>query len=284
MFFPKVTILGVGLIGASVALAMKKRRLCGHITGFGRREESLIRAKELGIVDSFDLDPSRATLGSDFVLFSLPVGLFPDIARMIKDSLKEGAVVSDAGSIKGNLVHEMEKVLSDSTPFVGAHPIAGSEQSGIDAAHADLFEKRRCVITPTDKTERRALDTLTELWHSLGADVVLMTPQEHDRVFGAVSHLPHIIAYELMNSVDELNHSYLAYAGQGFLDTTRIAASSPEVWRDICIGNKENLIQFLDICMARLEKVKMHLMSADAESLEREFSQAKTLRDGCGQD
>lgn len=284
MFFPKVTILGVGLIGASVALAMKKRRLCGHITGFGRREESLMRAKELGIVDSFDLDPSRATLGSDFVLFSLPVGLFPGIARMIKDSLKEGTVVSDAGSIKGNLVHEMEKALSDNTPFVGAHPIAGSEQSGIDAAHADLFEKRRCVITPTEKTERRALDTLTELWHSLGADVVIMTPQEHDRVFGAVSHLPHISAYELMNSIDELNHSYLAYAGQGFLDTTRIAASSPEVWRDISIGNKENLIQFLDTFIARLEKVKMYLMSADAESLEREFSQAKTLRDGCGQD
>ena len=284
MFFPKVTILGVGLIGASVALAMKKRRLCGQITGFGRREESLVKAKELGIVDSFDLDPSRATLGSDFVLFSLPVGLFPGIARMIKDSLKEGTVVSDAGSIKGNLVHEMEKVLSDKTPFVGAHPIAGSEQSGIDAAHADLFEKRRCVITPTDKTERRALDTLTELWHSLGADVIIMTPQEHDRVFGAVSHLPHIIAYELMNSADEVNRSYLAYAGQGFLDSTRIAASSPEVWRDICIGNKENLIQFLDTFMGRLERVKGYLMSADDESLERDFSQAKTLRDGCGQD
>jgi prephenate dehydrogenase len=178
----------------------------------------------------------------------------------------------------------MEEILSDKTPFVGAHPIAGSEQSGIDAAHADLFEKRRCVITPTDKTEKAALDTVTELWHSLGAEVVVMTPQEHDRVFGAVSHLPHIIAYELMNSVDELNHSYLTYAGQGFLDTTRIAASSPEVWRDICMGNKENLVQFLDTCMARLEKVKGYLVNADAASLEREFGQAKKLRDECGQD
>ena len=284
MFFPKVTILGVGLIGASVALAMKKRRLCGHITGFGRREESLARAKELGIIDSFDLDSSRACLGSDVVLFSLPVGLFPTIALKIKDSLKEGAVVSDAGSIKGGLVHEMENVLSAKTPFVGAHPIAGSEQSGIDAASADLFEKRRCVVTPTDKTERRALDIVTGLWHAFGADVVLMTPQEHDRVFGAISHLPHIIAYELMNSADELNHSYLAYAGQGFLDTTRIAASSPEVWRDICIGNRENLVQFLDTFIGRLQKVKGHLMRADAESLERDFSQAKTLRDECGQD
>ena len=254
------------------------------IAGFGRREERLKRAKELGIIDSFALDPSRAAIGSDLVLFALPVGLFPAIARTIKGSLKEGALVSDAGSIKGSLVHEMERVLSTKTPFVGAHPIAGSEQSGIDAADADLFEKRRCVITPTNNTERRALDTLTRLWHSLGADVVLMTPQEHDRVFGAVSHLPHIIAYELMNSADELNHSYLGYAGQGFLDSTRIAASSPEVWRDICIGNKENLIQFLDIFMARLQEVKQYLISADAESLEREFSQAKRLRDECGQD
>lgn len=284
MFFPKITILGVGLIGASFALAMKKRRLCGHITGFGRREERLMRAKELGMIDSFDLDASRATMGSDFVLFSLPVGLFPGIASKIKGSLKEGALVSDAGSIKGSLVHEMEKALPNKTPFVGAHPIAGSEQSGIDAASADLFEKRRCVITPTDKTERTALDTLTELWHSLGADVVLMTPQEHDRVFGAVSHLPHIIAYELMNSTDELNHSYLAYAGQGFLDTTRIAASSPEIWRDICIGNKEHLIQCLDAFMAKLEKVKGYLINSDAESLEKEFGQAKKLRDECGQD
>jgi len=284
MFFPKVTILGVGLIGSSVALAMKKRRLCGHITGFGRREERLMRAKELGIVDSFALDPSRASLGSDFVLFSMPVGFFPGIAGMIRDSLKEGAVVSDAGSIKGNIVHEMEKVLSNKTPFVGAHPIAGSEQSGIDAADADLFEKRRCVITPTDKTDRAALNTLTELWRSLGAEVVIMTPEEHDRVFGAVSHLPHIIAYELMNSADELNHSYLAYAGQGFLDTTRIAASSPEVWRDICMGNKENLIQFLDTFMGRLERVKGYLAGSDAASLEGEFSKAKTLRDECGQD
>jgi prephenate dehydrogenase len=284
MFFPNVTILGVGLIGASVALAMKKRGLCGHITGFGRREESLMRAKELGIVDSFDLDPSRASRGSDFVLFSLPVGLFAAIARTIKDSLKEGAVVSDAGSIKGGLVHEMENILSKKTPFVGAHPIAGSEQSGIDAASADLFDKRRCVITPTDRTERAALDTVTGLWRSLGADVVTMTPREHDRVFGAVSHLPHIIAYELMNSVDELNHSYLAYAGQGFLDTTRIAASSPEVWRDICMGNRENLVQFLDTFMARLERVKGYLISADAASLERDFGQAKKMRDESGQD
>ena len=284
MFFPRVTILGVGLIGASFALAMKKRRLCGHITGFGRREERLKRAKELGIIDSFDLDPSVATIGSDFVLFSMPVGLFPVIAHTIKGSLKEGALVSDAGSIKGSIVHEMETVFSNKTPFVGAHPIAGSEQSGIDAADADLFKKRRCVITPTEKTEKAALDTLTELWRSLGAEVAIMTPEEHDRVFGAVSHLPHIIAYELMNSADELNRSYLAYAGQGFLDTTRIAASSPEVWRDICIGNKENLIQFLTTFMARLEKVKGYLMSADAESLEREFNQAKSLRDECGQD
>lgn len=284
MFFPKVTILGVGLIGASFALAMKRRKLCGHITGFGRSEERLTRAKELGIVDSFDLDPSKASFGSDLVLFSMPVGLFTGIAREIKDSLKEGAVVSDAGSIKGSLVHEMERILSDKAPFVGAHPIAGSEQSGVDAADADLFEKRRCVITPSDVTKRAALDTLTELWHSLGADVILMTPDEHDRVFGAVSHLPHIIAYELMNSIDELNHAYLAYAGQGFLDSTRIAASSPEVWRDICIGNRANLIQFLDTVMERLERVKGYLVRSDAGSLEREFSQAKTLRDECGQD
>jgi len=283
MFFPKVTILGVGLIGASFALAMKKQGLCGHITGFGRTEERLVRAKELGIIDSFSLDPSIACCESDLVLFSMPVGLIPSVAQRIKESLKKGALVSDAGSIKGGIVHAIENVLADRASYVGAHPIAGSEQSGIDAASADLFEKRRCVVTPTDKTERAALSTVTGLWRLLGAEVVMMTPEEHDRVFGAVSHLPHIIAYEVMSCVNELDHSYLAYAGQGFLDSTRIAASSPEVWRDICMGNRENLMKFLDTFVGRLEKVKGYLVSSDAESLLKEFNQAKMLRDDCGQ-
>ncbi len=283
MFFDKVTILGVGLIGASFALAMKKQKLCRHVTGFGRRRDTLSAAKDLGIVDSFDIEPSKASADSDLVLFSMPVGYFTETAKRIKGSLKQGAVVTDVGSVKGRIVYEMEEILSGKASFVGAHPIAGSERSGIGAADPDLFRKRWCVITPTEKTEKSVIEILGDLWRSFGAEVATMSPEEHDRVFGVVSHLPHIIAYEVVNTADEINGSYLRFAGQGFMDSTRIASSSPLIWRDISLFNRENLIRFIDVFIGRLERVKHFVANSDADSLENEFVKAKSLRDGLGQ-
>jgi prephenate dehydrogenase len=283
VFFPRVTILGVGLMGASFALALKKHNLCGHITGSGRTQDNLTRAKDRGILDSFDLDPSRAVADADLILFSMPVGYFLSAARGIRDSVKQGAVVTDVGSVKGRLVYEMEDIFSTKAFFIGAHPIAGSERSGIEISNRELFQENRCVLTPTDRTDPRALNNMEALWKTLGAEVVTMSPEEHDRIFGAVSHLPHLIAYEMVNTVDEINGSYFMYAGKGFLDSTRIASSSPELWKDICIFNRENLTQFMDILMGRLERIRKHIAEADGEALEREFRKAKSLRDGCGQ-
>jgi prephenate dehydrogenase len=279
-----IAILGVGLIGASFALALKKRALCGSIAGFGRNESNLLRARERGVIDLFDLDPARASADADLVLFAMHVGSFTETARRIAATLKTGAVVTDVGSVKGNLVYEMQSIVSPQASFVGAHPIAGGERSGIEKADADLFDGRRCIITPTDATDGAAMETMVTLWRFLGAEVVTMGPSEHDRVLGAVSHLPHIIAYEMVNAADEINESYLGYSGTGFRDVTRIASSSPELWRDVCMLNRDNLIHFLDLFIGRLEAVRGYMVSADAESLQEEFRKAKMLRDGLGQD
>ncbi len=284
MFFKKVSILGVGLIGASVALAMKKRGLCGSVTGFGRNESSLVRARERGIIDSFDLDPVKASAHSDLVLFAMHAGSFEATAREIAPSLKKGAIVTDVGSVKGSLVYEIENILSGRATFVGGHPIAGGEKSGIESADAELFKGRRCIITPTGKTDKAAGEVLVSLWQSLGAEVIIMSPEEHDRVMGAVSHLPHVIAYEMVNAAYEIDESCLQYSGTGFRDVTRIASSSPELWRDVCLLNRENLARFIDVFVRRMEAVKGYMVNADAKSLEGEFRKAKTLRDGLGQD
>lgn len=282
MFFDRVAILGVGLIGASFALALKRHGLCKHITGFGRREENLIRAREMGIIDSFELDPSAASSGSDLIMFALPVGCFTGVAGKIRDSLKEGVIVTDAGSVKGRLVCEMEDILYGKAVFIGAHPIAGSDRAGIGAADAGLFYRNRCIITPGDKTDKAALGTVISLWQAIGAVVETMSPEEHDRVFAAVSHLPHIIAYEIVNTAAEVDEKYLRYAGQGFRDITRIASSSPELWRDICIANRENILTMMDMFIKRLERVRDCLKNSEADSLENEFMSAKSLRDGIG--
>ena len=283
IFFPRVTILGVGLMGASFALALKKHNLCAHITGSGRNQDNLSKAKERGILDSFVLDPASAVAGADLILFSMPVGYFLPAAREIRNSVKQGALVTDVGSVKGRLVYEMEDIFSDRAFFIGAHPIAGSERSGIEISNRELFQENRCVLTPTDRTDPQALEAITTLWRTIGAEVVTMSPEEHDRVFGAVSHLPHLIAYEMVHTVDEINGSYFMYAGKGFLDSTRIASSSPELWKDICIFNRENLTRFIDILMGRLERIRKHIAEADGEALGKEFRKAKSLRDGCGQ-
>ena len=283
LFLNRVAILGVGFIGASLALALKTHRLCGEISGFGRRESNLIRAQERGIIDSGSLDLIEAISDADLIVFAMPVGVFLETAAMMRGALKEGAVVTDVGSIKGTFVYEIEELLSPGAFFIGAHPIAGSEKSGIDTADAYLFSGNRCIITPTERSSKDALDIISTLWKTLGARIETMTPEEHDNVFGAVSHLPHIIAYEIVNTVEDINGIYLRYAGQGFKDLTRIALSSPELWRDICIANRVNLLSDLDIFIARLERVKGHLLASDARSLEEEFRRASSLRDGLGQ-
>ena len=284
MHFNKVTILGVGLIGASFALALKKHGLCNEVVGYGRKEENLKRAKEKKVIDFFELDPAKACNESDLILFATPVGIFTDIAEKVRDSLKKNAIVTDVGSVKGKLVPDMEAIMPEGVFFIGGHPIAGSDRSGIEASAAEIFHGAKCIITPTQHTDKNALQNVMDLWETFGSIIKIIDPDEHDRIYAAVSHLPHLIAYEIVNTVADIDSSYLKFSGQGFKDTTRIASSHPELWRDICILNKDNLLAYVEIFKNNLDRVSQYLRANDYESLEKDFKKARTLREGIGQD
>ncbi len=283
MHFKKVTILGVGLIGASFALAMRRYGVCNEVIGYGRREENLQKAKAKAIIDSFKLDPAEACDGSDLVLFATPVGSFIDITKRIRSSLKMGTIVTDVGSVKGKLVCDMEALMPAGVYFVGGHPVAGSELSGIDTATADIFNGAKCIITPTGNTDKIAIEKVIAIWKTFGSIVNLINPDEHDRIYASVSHLPHLIAYVIVNTVADINSSYLKFSGQGFMDSTRIASSHPELWRDICILNKDNILESIEVFKKNLDRVSQYLRAYDSESLERDFKKARTLREGIGQ-
>jgi prephenate dehydrogenase len=283
VFFEKITILGVGLIGASFALGMKQHGLCHTVVGHGRKEENLRQAKEKNIIDSYDLDPVKACDGSDLIVFATPVGIFIDIAKKVLGSLKKGAVVTDVGSVKGRLVHDLEMLIPGEVFFVGGHPIAGGDRSGIDTASAEIFHNAQCILTPTKHTDDNALEKVIGIWKTFGSIVRTIDPDEHDRIYAAMSHLPHLIAYELVNAVADIDRSYFTFSGQGFKDTTRIASSHPELWRDICLLNKDNLLEYVEIFKSNLDRVSQYLRAHDAESLERDFKKARTLREALGQ-
>jgi prephenate dehydrogenase len=284
VLFNHVAILGVGLIGASFALALKKNKLCNEITGFGRNKDNLRKARERGIIDRYETEPGAACNGADLILFATPVGSFLNLAARAKPSFMKGALITDVGSVKGSLVYEMEKTLPEDVVFIGAHPIAGNDRSGIDASQAELFENTYCIVTPTEHSDAQATEKIIDLWTAMGAHTIIVPPLRHDIMYGAVSHLPHIIAYTLMNTSAEIDRSSLKFCGQGFIDTTRIAGSSPELWRDICLLNKDNLLEMIESFQKKLALIGQYLRASDADSLEGEFKKARTLREGIGQD
>lgn len=278
--FQKVAIIGVGLIGASFGLALKKKGLCNSIYGFGRNERNLLRAREKGIIDNYSLDLKKACEDSDLIVLSTPVGVFLEIVKEVNPFLKRGSIIIDVGSVKGRLVYEIEAIISEGVFYVGTHPIAGSDKSGIDDARAELFEGARCIITPTDKTDRDALEKIRHLWQRIGCHVELMDPMRHDEIYGAVSHLPHVIAYSLVNTIGDVNSEFIEYAGQGFKDTTRIALSSSELWSDIVIYNRENLLRFLEVFDEELERIKELIKAQDKEGIMEFLERARRLREG----
>lgn len=278
MFFTKVTILGVGLVGASYALALRESGLCETISGYGRNEDNLRRAKALGIIDDYSLKATSACEDSDLIVLAAPVGIFERLAGEIRDSARKGSVVTDVGSVKGRLVYRLESLMPEGVSYIGSHPIAGSDKSGIDDARADLFRGARCIVTPTGNSDKNAKDTIVSLWEKLGSRVEVMDPYEHDRIYAAVSHFPHIIAYALVNTVNDFREGCIEYAGQGFKDSTRIALSSPELWEDISIFNKDNLLRLTEILRKNLNRIEGLLVSEDAEGIKAEFSKARESR------
>jgi prephenate dehydrogenase len=282
MFFERVAVIGVGLIGGSFSLVLKEKKLCGHVAGTGRTSANMKLALERGLIDSIESDVAAAVRGADLVLVSTPVAQFENIFREIKDNLKPGALVTDAGSTKRNVVATARAGLGAKiAQFVPAHPIAGAEHSGAAAANAELFRDRCLVLTPLDENNKQDIETVAGLWSALGARVSRMTPEEHDQVFAAVSHLPHLLAYALVNDVAKRPNSaqLFSYAAGGFRDFTRIASSHPEMWRDICVANRDGLLHELHLYEKKLKAITQMLETSDAAALEKLFAEARAARE-----
>jgi prephenate dehydrogenase len=280
MDFSRITVIGVGLIGGSLALAAKKRGLCRTVVGVGHRESSLRKALECGAIDTYTLSTEEGVSDADLVVLATPLSVFCAHLEAARSSLKEGAVVTDVGSVKKTVVNRAEAILQ--TPFVGAHPIAGTEKSGVAAASADLFDGARCIVTPTTKTAPQALEKVEKFWEAMGSRVVRMNPDDHDRIMAAVSHLPHIAAFALVNSVSRIRLGAIdaiSFTGGGFKDFTRIASSHPVMWRDICLENKTFLLEAMERFEKEIKELKCHLVEESGEGLYKDFQLAKATRD-----
>lgn len=273
----KLAVIGVGLIGGSFALALKKAKAVSHVVGVGRGRENLELARERGIIDSIERDPGAAAKDADLVLVATPVAQFPSVFAALKDTK---AIVTDGGSTKRDVIAAARKALGESiSRFVPAHPIAGAEKSGAAAASAELFQDRRVVLTPLEENSRDAVALVERAWASCGARLSRMAPDEHDSVLATVSHLPHLLAFALVHEVARRENSeqLFSFAAGGFRDFTRIASSHPEMWRDICFANKDRLLQEMSRFAAKLDEVK-RLLERPAE-LEKLFAEARTARD-----
>ena len=276
----KLVIFGVGLIGGSFSLALKKAGMVREAVGFGRSEKTLEEAKKLGIIDRTGTDEDLKD--TDIVLLAVPVGQMEDILKRISPLLGRCALVTDAGSTKGDVAKLAQFLGAKSAQFVPAHPIAGGEKSGPSAATADLFEGRKVVLTPLPENPAASVERARKTWETCGASVAEMSPEEHDEVFAAVSHLPHLLSFALVHDIAsrENRDLLLSHAASGFRDFTRIAASSPEMWRDICLANRDALIIELDRYMKELDVIRGALQDKDAERLEKIFSKARSIRSG----
>jgi prephenate dehydrogenase len=285
MFFEKAAVIGVGLIGGSFGLALKAARLCGRVVGAGRSVANLELALARGAIDVFETGETAAVAAvrdADLVLVASPVAQFERIFLDIGPVLKPDALVMDAGSTKRDVIAAARKGLGARIArFVPAHPIAGAENSGAGAASAALFRDRRLVLTPLIENSEKDVETISSLWIALGARVSRMTPEEHDGVFAAVSHLPHLLAYALVGDIAARADAaqLFGYAAGGFRDFTRIASSHPEMWRDICVANSDKLLKEVFQFSNELERIKKILQDRDAPALEKLFTDARAARE-----
>ncbi len=274
-------IFGVGLIGGSVALSLKKAGFVTHITGVGRSEKSLQEALRLGVIDAADTNINKALNDADLVLIAAPVAQTASILRSIKPHLNSKTVITDAGSTKGDVLACAREILGEQfDQFVGGHPIAGAEKSGVAAAKNDLFVGKNVVLTPCPETNRDALTSVTQLWQACGANVSEMTAENHDSIFAAVSHLPHLLAFALVDDIASRPNAeqLFSFAASGFRDFTRIAGSHPEMWRDISLANKSALLSEITAFENELSQLKQLLEVEDSAGLQALFERASVAR------
>ena len=284
LHFNQAVIIGVGLIGGSLGMILRRKQLASNVVGVGRRIENLKTAVSVGAIDRYVVDPREAVKDADLVILATPVDTYESHLKEWASCLRPGAIVTDVGSVKGDLVVRSERQIPRGVHFVGAHPIAGKEKTGAAAGSEDLFSGRRCILTPTQQTDPQALERVQALWQEAGAVVLTMDPQLHDKILGAVSHLPHVAAFALMNALVDIRSELPAldlsgHSAGGLRDTTRIAASSPEMWRDIFLWNRENVVACICAYERSLGELRKLIQTGDAAGIEKMLERAKMERD-----
>ncbi|MBQ0729304.1 MAG: bifunctional prephenate dehydrogenase/3-phosphoshikimate 1-carboxyvinyltransferase [Oleispira antarctica] len=282
MYIPKVAIIGLGLIGCSWVKALKKSKSVGLVSGFDRNIDSMQQALQAGLIDDYSLQINDVVNDADLIIISVPILAVAEVLGQIKLSIGEKTILTDVGSVKGNISKDVSRVLGENFDrFVLGHPIAGSERSGVSAADENLFKRHKIILTPEQRTCERALDLVTDAWKITGGMVELMSVQRHDEVLAATSHLPHLLAYSLVDTLanDHENNDIFNYAAGGFRDFTRIASSSPIMWRDIFVGNKDEVLKALDLFTADLQQLRDVVANEDKTQMMGTFTRAKAARD-----
>lgn len=278
----RLCIIGVGLIGGSLARALREVGEVGEVVGGGRGEDNLQAAVRLGVIDRYETDLTQAVTGADAVVVAVPLGAIEAVLRVIAPHLAPDAVLTDAGSAKGSVVADVERVYGHIPPnFVPGHPIAGTEKSGVEASFATLFQRRRVILTPLAETSAAAHQLIRQMWELTGAEVVDMGVHHHDVVLAATSHLPHLLAYTLVDTLARLDDraEIFRYAAGGFRDFTRIASSDPQMWHDICVANREQLLEMIELFVTDLGRLAAAIRDDDRAAILATFQRAKRARD-----
>ena len=278
----RLCIIGVGLIGGSLARALRVADYCTEIVGAGRSAAHLQTAVDLGVIDRFDTDLAKAVEGADMVVVCVPLGAMEKVFAAIRPALAPDAIVTDAGSAKASVVEAARKAFGVVPPWlVPGHPIAGTEQSGVEASFAELYRGRRVILTPLDETDGKAVAAVRAMWEAAGAEVDILSVEQHDRVLAATSHLPHLLAYALVDSLARMGEhdEIFRYAAGGFRDFSRIAASDPVMWRDICLANREAVLEMMEGFMNDFEVLARAIREGDGDALLEVFHRAKAERD-----
>ncbi len=289
--FERIALVGIGLIGSSLARVIAREKLAGEVVVSTRSATTLEEARALGLGTRYEADAAEAVRDADLVIVSVPVGASGAVARQIAPALKPGAIVTDAGSTKRSVIAQMAPELPDHVHFVAGHPLAGTERSGPSAGFASLFEERWCILTPTEGTDPAAVERLTAFWEACGSRVETMDAAHHDHVLALVSHVPHLIAYNIVGTADELENvterEVIKYSASGFRDFTRLAASDPTMWRDVCLHNRDAILEMLSRFSEDLTALRKAVRQGDGEALFDLFTRTRAIRRGiieAGQD
>jgi len=280
--FKKVCIIGCGLIGSSIARAIRKQNLSTKIVSSNRSDSVNKKVIELKIVDDSNSDTKKMAEESDLIIIATPLSSYEDVILKIKDSLKDGSILTDVGSVKENVISSIEKNVPKNVSWISSHPIAGTEESGPEAGFSELFENKWCILTPSKKTNDKDIKLLETFWKKIGSKVDIMDAKQHDYILSITSHMPHLIAYNIVNTTinaqDKKESDVVKYSAGGLRDFTRIAASNPIMWRDVFIQNKRNTSNMIDNFIANLEDLKKAIENEDGKKLEEIFTKTKKIR------